>query len=188
MNSILKNASSYLPTDDYMQKILHERAVSLAAHVDEEKSINHAIPYIRFKIGGDAQYGVEYSYTKGVAKQTHFKKLACVPAVICGLMNCQGKIVGVVDLEKLLGLPEKAEKNNAVHHVIVLSVGDMMLGIKVGEIEMSDAFDTDSLAKAKFFEMANEQAFIKCIDKGRVSILNVESIFSSINAVVGEIL
>ncbi len=187
MSNKTTKAYRFFPADKDSIAILHQRAEACARHVEEEKTDDIGIPYIKFRLSQNELYGIEFKSTKGVIQAANIKKPPCVPSVICGVINYHGMLLGVIDLEQLLNLkPTSKDKDPAMkHNIIIVSSSPMTVGMAVGEIEMSDSYKPDGLNESLLSEIDIQNAFLKGIDKGKVSIINVEKVLASLKITEG---
>lgn len=169
-----------MPSDADEKKILHQRAVIFSAESKIKEGDEANSPYIKFRLSEHELYGIEFSFANSVLRVESVKKPPCVPPVVCGVINYQGKLIGVFDLEKILNLKTKNRETNQACNIIVVNSGLVIIGMLVGEIEMSDSYQTATLAESILGQSDIEHGFIKGIDKGKISILDVEKILKSL--------
>ncbi len=63
-----------------------------------------------------------------------FVRVPGASAAVCGAMNLRGRVVAVVDLAALLGLPEEARAAPSPRHVVLLDRGRGATGLLVGAV------------------------------------------------------
>lgn len=114
------------------QQILIERAKQLAVAPTPPQENISCIDITRFGLHGE-NYAFESRYIREIVPVNHVTPLPCVPVFVAGIMNLRGRILSLLHLDKLLGLP--AAGQSAMHQVIILSNGTMEFGLLVEEIQ-----------------------------------------------------
>ncbi len=88
--------------------------------------------YLEFVLGKES-YAVELLTVKEVITPPETTPIPKAPAYVCGLINLRGLVLTVVDLRKKLSIvPDKDVTQNAV---IILDLGDRMVGVVVDSIQ-----------------------------------------------------
>jgi purine-binding chemotaxis protein CheW len=97
--------SGFSPGAAQRTAILQARARALA--------VDHAVPdpgpeidVLEFLISGDG-YALEMRYVQEVHALNGLAPLPCTPAFVRGIVNLHGRILSVIDLLPLFGLPQK---------------------------------------------------------------------------------
>ena len=191
MNKTTTKASTYMPVDVDTKKILRERAETYALQKGVIDEVETGVLYIKFTLGNNEIYGIEYRSADAVVKQANLKKPPCVSSDICGILNYQGKLIGVIDLEKILNIKPANEGNedpHALSNIIIVTNSKIILGIKVGEISMSDTYKKELLSDALLSEADIERGYVKGVDKGKISIIDIDKLLSAIKITEGAVL
>jgi purine-binding chemotaxis protein CheW len=122
--------SGFSPGAAQRTAILQARARALA--------VDHAVPdpgpeidVLEFLISGDG-YALEMRYVQEVHALNGLAPLPCTPAFVRGIVNLHGRILSVIDLLPLFGLPQKPL--SATDKLIVLREGSMSFGVLADEI------------------------------------------------------
>jgi purine-binding chemotaxis protein CheW len=89
--------------DDQERGILRERAQKLAA-VPPQPCNEEILSVLRFSLGEEI-YGIEYSHIREVLPLPPVTPIPCVPSFVRGIMNVHGRIVSLLDMRDILGLP-----------------------------------------------------------------------------------
>lgn len=98
----------------------------------EVSSGNASKRYLEFYLGKES-YAVELLTVKEVITPPETTPIPKAPAHVCGLINLRGLVLTVVDLRKKLTIiPDKDSSQNAV---IILDLGDRMVGVVVDSIQ-----------------------------------------------------
>lgn len=101
---------------------------------DKESSTKTASTkrYLEFYLGKES-YAVELLTVKEVITPPEMTPIPKAPPYVCGLINLRGLVLTVIDLRKKLGvIPEKDATQNAV---IILDLGDRLVGVVVDSIQ-----------------------------------------------------
>lgn len=106
------------------ENILKERAKILSKPKEQEEIKGEYIEILVFKLAKE-RYGIETKYAKEVQPLKDFTPLPCAPSFIFGLINVRRKILAVIDLKALFGLPKDGEQNT----VVILKEGQKEFGL-----------------------------------------------------------
>ncbi len=89
--------------------------------------------YIIFKLNEDF-YSIELKIAREIINVTNIKPVPSMPEFICGVVHLRGFLLPILDLKKLMGLPQDKEKKQK-KKVIVVSWQKKIFGILIDEIE-----------------------------------------------------
>ncbi len=106
--------------------ILRERAVSLAKKPDEARPFADFLDVLAFQLSGE-KYGLNPRLVSEVCGLTQLTPLPGLPDFVLGIMNLSGRIVSVLDLGKLFGLPKRGLTDT--DRVIIVGDGKMEFGL-----------------------------------------------------------
>ncbi len=126
----------WAPTAEDTQRILKERAQTLAREAVPAEAADASIEVIEFFLAHE-RYAVASEYVREVYPLEELTPLPCTPAFVLGIVNLRGEILSVIDIKKFFDLPEKGLTN--LNKVIVLESagskpGDMVFGIMADSI------------------------------------------------------
>lgn len=107
------------------ENILKERAKILSKPKEQEEVKGENIEILVFKLAKE-RYGIETKYAKEVHPLKDFTSLPCAPPFIFGLINVRRKILAVIDLKVLFGLPANSGEQNTV---VILKEGQKEFGL-----------------------------------------------------------
>jgi len=113
-------------TTETRMKVLKARAMALAKEPEREEAGREHLEVLQFQLAQET-YGLEASYIQQVLKLTRITPLPGVPSFVMGVVGVGGRIVSVIDLKKLFGLPEKGLPN--LNKIIIVRKGEMVFGI-----------------------------------------------------------
>lgn len=113
------------------KEILEIRAKKVAEPIVIEKTDDNVLEVIEFLLGNE-RYALEVNLVQETYPLEDFSKLPCTPSFILGIMNLRGQILTIIDLKKLLQLPDLSV--SYPKKIIILSIGDIDAGIVVDEI------------------------------------------------------
>ncbi len=125
------------------RNILEERARQLAKPLDErvdEEGENMVV----FALG-DERYAVEATVVREIRRLGGITPLPGVPPFVMGITNVRGEILSVLDLTKILHLPEKPYDEAA--QMVVLSDGRMTFGVAVHGLHGTQRLSLEGLQK-----------------------------------------
>jgi purine-binding chemotaxis protein CheW len=119
------------PIEDRERKILKARARLLAIVPAASPGDEEIIQAIRFSLGTES-YAVEYGCIREVVPLPRVTPLPCVPSFVRGIINVRGRIVSLLDLKSILGLPDT--EAGPASSVIILQSPSIELGLLADEI------------------------------------------------------
>lgn len=90
----------------HRRKVLRERAEVLARRDADEFAPGGELDLLEFRLGSE-RYALEMRHLRGVHLLGHLTPLPCTPPFLRGIVNLRGRMVPVLDLRRLLGLPEQ---------------------------------------------------------------------------------
>lgn len=117
---------AWTPPHDESRRILHERALTLAAETATAQPLDQGIEVTEFLLAHE-RYGIECSFVREVSPLETLTPVPCTPAFVLGIVNLRGEIVSVIDVRNFFELPQSGLPET--NKVIVLESGNMMFGI-----------------------------------------------------------
>lgn len=163
-------------------RILEERARALARPPEEPEAAPAEIVEVLVFAIGDERYGID---TSSVLEATPLRGLVPVPGTppfLAGVMLHRGRVVPVLELRALLGLPGEGTKQGA--YAVVLEVAGMTFGIEadgVIEVRGIPAPDLDRPSPAQ----AGRASLVRAVTSA-AAILDVEALVRDPRIVVDD--
>jgi len=130
------------PTPEVTRRILKERADNLAANEKSESTAAEYLEVIMFQLAGE-RYGIESFFVREVHPLKDITPLPGTPRFILGIVSVRGRIVSLVDLCRLLEMPERGITEQ--DRIIVIADGTMEIGLLAHEVFGADRVDTSAL-------------------------------------------
>jgi purine-binding chemotaxis protein CheW len=114
----MNTPQTVLPASGDKAEILRARARVLAKEVETDESAQQPLwRVVEFNLG-QQRLAVEAACVREVCPLQDLTPLPHVPPFICGIVNVRGQILTVVDLKRLLNLPDQGLVDR--HHVLVV--------------------------------------------------------------------
>jgi purine-binding chemotaxis protein CheW len=117
--------------DDTEREILKGRARNLAVVPAAAPADGELVRVLRFSMGGET-YAVEHGHIREVVPLSRVTPLPCVPSFVRGIINVRGRIVSLLDLKAILGLPDTGISPTS--SVIILQSPSIEFGLLADEI------------------------------------------------------
>ena len=167
----LNTEGSILSEDS--KSILKERAKKLSVREVEEKTDDVNISVIEFVLGKEV-YAFETKYVREIYPLRDFTVIPGLPTFILGVINVRGQIISVVNLKKLINLPEKGI--GELNKVIIIENEKMEFGILADVINGTTTININTIQNKlnNSSELAN--VFLQGITKDHIIIFNYNKI------------
>jgi purine-binding chemotaxis protein CheW len=123
-NRAIEGGEAVLP--DAAKLILRDRAKSLARPLERGEVASEMLDLLVFCVA-DVRYAVETGDVVEVTPLRDLTPVPCTPPFVRGVVNHRGRILAVLDLGKLLELPEQAIGQDSF--IIAVEAGGLSLGI-----------------------------------------------------------
>jgi purine-binding chemotaxis protein CheW len=101
---------------------------------------------IVFKLN-EEQFAVETSKVQSINDFMEITEVPKAPKFIKGLINLRGIIISLIDINLILGIIHKEEKQN---NIIILEMEDELVGIAVDQVDEVQEVLEDSLEKIEY--------------------------------------
>jgi purine-binding chemotaxis protein CheW len=170
-------------TDDRERKILRDRAKMLAIVPEAAPEDGVVAHVLRFSLGAES-YAVETRHIREVLPLPRVVPLPCVPSFIRGIINIRGRIVCLLDLKSILGLPETTV--SPTPSVIILQSPGREFSLLADEISGLDEIPLSSI-QASLPTLTDVRAqYLKGVTASGLVLLDAEKLLSDKKLVVDE--
>lgn len=173
----------WAPTAEDTQRILKERAQTLAREPERAEAADAGIEVIEFLLT-DERYAVESEYVREVYPLEDLTPLPCTPAFVLGIVNVRGEILSVIDIKKFFDLPEKGLTD--LNKVIVLEFRDMVFGIVADAISGVRRIQRAGIQPSLPTLTGIREDYLLGVTAERVVILDAEKLLSDEKLIVQE--
>lgn len=109
-----------------IQAQLRARARALARVPPAPPDATAELKVVEFALASE-RYAIEAAYVREALPFEDLTPLPCVPPFLRGLVNVRGTILPVLDLKRLLGLPDPGIGD--LHRILMLAVDDLEFGL-----------------------------------------------------------
>jgi purine-binding chemotaxis protein CheW len=165
------------------QKILHERAKTLAAENISETQRNNILSVARFHINSE-KYGINIEYVYRISKLQSVVFIPCLPSYILGIVNVHGKIIPTIDLIKLFNLPEKPNRSSEC--ILILQLDNTYLGIIIDSIHEVKQISADEIQANLPMLTGIHADYLHGVTADRITILDAEKLLSDDRLIIEE--
>ncbi len=173
----LEHAS--VPSRNDRARILKERAARFA----EEETVKPPVfaEVVVFTVSGES-YGLESRLVSEVGALKSLTPIPCTPPFILGITSVRGRIHPVVDLQRLLQLPERglAESDK----LLVLGSGESGTALRADAVIGVRLIAADEVLTA--LPAGIPAKYLKAITRDRIGILDAEALISDPALIVNE--
>ncbi len=114
------------PGADETRRILHDRALALAAESDTVQAHDLRVETVEFILAHE-RYAIASSYVREVYPLENLTPLPCTPEFVIGIVNLRGEILSVIDIRKFFDLPKEGLPD--LNKIIVLKSENLIFGI-----------------------------------------------------------
>lgn len=130
------------PSPERARQILEERARELARPLSQAAPAAALLEVVTFTLAGE-RYAVEARHVWEVVRFTEFTPLPGAPEFWVGVINLRGEILGVIDLRKFFGLPQRGLTD--LTRVLVLGSGRPEFGLLADAAHEVTQLHTDAI-------------------------------------------
>jgi len=178
----IKDAIGHIGTID-KAAILKQRAVALATRQDKTEKESQSIEVLVFSLGSE-RYGVGSETVREVCPVRQITRVPCVPSFVMGIINVRGKIFSVLDIRRLLNLPEAKSRNQ--EKVIIIGFEEMEVGILADDVLGVNHVKISEIQQDIPTLSGINEKYLYGIVSDRLTILNVENFLSDQSIIVDE--
>lgn len=171
------------PPPGEVERILRERAKSLARPREEAPEAAATLDLLVFTLGGE-RYGIETDHAVEVIPVHDLVPVPCTPPFVLGVVNHRGQVLPVLDLQRLSGLPGQAAKEGCL--AVVVEAGGMKFGIFAEAAEGAVRAGANELAPPPAPPAGGREAFIRGVTREMVGVLDLEALARDPRIMVNE--
>lgn len=173
----------WAPTAEDTQRILKERAQTLAREAVPAEAADASIEVIEFLLAHEC-YAVASEYVREVYPLEDITPLPCTPAFVLGIVNVRGEILSVIDIKKFFDLPEKGLTD--LNKIIVLQSGNMLFGILADAIAGVRRIPLADIQPSLPTLTGIREEYLRGVTPERTVILDAEKLLTDEHIVVQE--
>lgn len=175
-----KTAFDFMPVSVTDRQIMQTRSEVLAKAEVEITEVKNATGFISFRLGHKDLYGIPYYAASEVIAQPVITRLPNTADKIAGVLNWRGNLVTIIDLNRMLGMSSTVSQENS--SVIIVESQNTIFGLLVNQLVGSDVCNADELEAPLPMGVGIDPKFLLGLHKGRIAILNIQTILTGINA------
>jgi purine-binding chemotaxis protein CheW len=165
------------------RQILKARAKALARPLETRKQTEAALEVIEFGLAQE-RYAIPTAAVREVCPLKDLTPLPCVPPFVLGIINVRGQILPVIDIKKLLDLPQQGITD--LHKVIVIRNDEMELGVLADVIFGLRVMPVDALQPSLPTLTGVREEYLKGVTADRLVVLDVAKMLADPKIVVNE--
>lgn len=146
---------------------------------DQQLSTNSQQEFLTFVLG-DENYALDIMTVKEIRGYEDVTKIANAPDYIKGVLNLRGDIVPIIDLRIKFAVGEATYDEFTI--VIMLMIGDRVVGIVVDEVSDVIKVDDDDIRPPPEFGVAFDSAYLHgltTINEQMIILVNIQKLISS---------
>lgn len=162
--------------------ILKERARVLARPSEMRESLRVGSEFLEFVLAQE-KYAIEACHIREVYPLKRLTSVPCTPDFVLGIINLRGQICSVIDIKKLIGLPDTALTDSS--KVIVVFHEDVELGILADKIIGVRKLLLSSIKDDLLFDRGKGE-YLSGVTLERVAILDIAKLLTSDGLLVHE--
>ena len=117
--------------DERLETVFRQRAEQLASADAQTASTAATTPMLVFDLGNE-KYGIELRYVAQISKETATTPVPNAPAELLGVANLQGEVRSVLDLRRVLKLPDGDAESSK--YILLLRKDGCEVGLRVEQI------------------------------------------------------
>ena len=133
--------------------------------------------YICFNLGNQ-EYGVPLLSIKEVLGLPEVTPIPQCPNYFLGIMNLRGKVISVMDLRTKIGLKTQ---NNSETSVMILDLGEQLLGVVVDKVNAVITINTKDITEAPKMEETKATDYIESVYRHNEQLILLISIAKALS-------
>jgi purine-binding chemotaxis protein CheW len=156
-----------------METVFRERAARLAQRVRLDTSATFEA--LVFTLGAE-RYAIELSGLAEVLPLIGCIAVPGAPRELAGVVNLRGEIRPVLDLARVLALPEA--EGRAPGWLLLLRGNGQTVGLRVDQVEKIRSFRSDEVVNPDQNAVRPADGYLKAISKDTIMLLNTDKLLS----------
>lgn len=144
---------------------------------NNRSSNNNTNRYICFNLGSQ-EYGVPLLSIKEVLGLPEITPVPQCPNYFLGIMNLRGKVISVMDLRTKIGLKSQ---NNEETSVMILDLGDQLLGVVVDKVNAVITINVKDITEAPKMEESKSTDYIENVYRHNEQLILLISIAKALS-------
>lgn len=153
-------------------RILQERAKKLARPVEERAPAGETFEAVMFSLAGD-RYGIETVHAREVLRLRGMMPLPCVPAFVVGVIHQRGRLLPVLDLRRVIGLPGGELGGEGL--AIVVEARGMSFALLAESVEGAVRLALEEIAPAPSGVGTERPVFVRGLTQDMAAILDLDA-------------
>jgi len=158
-----------------IERVYRDRAIQLAKRHTETVANARTIRVLVFSLGAET-YGIAITDLTEVLPSTSCTPAPRAAAEVAGVINLRGELRSVIDLRRLLALPDLGDESSS--RILMLRNGDEEVGLKVGQVEKVQSIREDELAKPEASSADFSSNYFMGLSPDKVIVLNTAALLS----------
>jgi purine-binding chemotaxis protein CheW len=182
--------SFYDQFDKHQQAILRQRAASVADEKTAETAetlagIDTLVVKLGYEFYGLPLESLTAAYQDKINLTTPIVPVPCTPPFVAGIANIRGRVIPVIDLARLLNVPDEATSSNSMG-IIVVTDDEVTLAFRVDAIRDAIQVQVNELAPiSELFDLAATEYLQGTLPDGTI-LLNMDAILNDPRLIVDE--
>ncbi len=162
------------PDRQRLEAVYGRRAAELAARRLPAEATAATIPVLTFALAAE-RYGIELPDLADVLPFTRCTAVPGSPPELLGVINLRGEVRCVVELSRLLGLPERDDR--PAGYVILLRRSPFPVGLRIDQIEqVQQVSPTEWTTPAEAVRLPGR--FVKGVTSDKIRVLSTQVLLS----------
>jgi purine-binding chemotaxis protein CheW len=177
-----REAVAGVPSAERRQQILHERARALAVDPQPALAAGARIEVLEFTIAGE-RHAIETAWVHEVHTLKALTPLPCTPAYLAGITTAHGRVLAVIDLKPLFGLPAGLDDQ---HKLIVLRDREMEFGLLADQVLGVEGLALADIQPAPPTVAGAQAEFLRGVTPDRRVVLDARKLLNHPSLVIDE--
>jgi purine-binding chemotaxis protein CheW len=164
-------------------QILRMRARALARIPASETAAGETLEVLEFRLANE-HYALESRHVREVHPLRSLTPVPCTPAFVRGIVNVRGRVVPVLDLKRLFGLPDEGLTD--LHRIILIGNDDLEFGLLADASVGIRTIPLHSIQPAQPAFEAIDAAYLRGVTAEHLMVLDAAVLMADPRIVVDE--